>query len=68
MKNNMKITITCFFIAAVTLMTGCATTSKENTVYKGAPKHAQPSLAVLPSANSYNLNQKLDTSTQKKLN
>ena len=68
MKNSMKITIILFCIAVVTMMTGCATSSQENSVYKGAPKHAQPSLALLPAPNSYKLNQTLDTSTQKKLN
>ena len=64
----MKTIVTCLFVSVVTVMTGCATTSKENMVYKGAPKHVQPSLAVLPSPNSYNLNQELDASTQRKLN
>ena len=64
----MKTILMCLLVSVVTAMTGCATTSKENTVYKGAPKHTQPSLAVLPSPNSYDLNQKLDASTQKKLN
>jgi D-alanyl-D-alanine carboxypeptidase len=68
MKNSMNITIILFYIAVVTMMTGCATTSKDNTVYRGSPKHTQPSLAVLPSPNSYNLNQELDASTQRKLN
>lgn len=68
MKNSMKIMMTCLFVIVVTMMTGCATNSQENSVYKGAPKHAQPSLAVLPAPNSYTLHQKLDAPTQKKLN
>ena len=65
MKYSMKTILTCLLVSVVTAMTGCATTSKESMVYKGSPKHTQASLAVLPSTNSYNLNQKLDTSTQK---
>ncbi len=68
MKNNIKITISIFLIAIITVITGCATTSKENTVYKGAAKHAQPSVTVLPAPNSYKLNQRLDDATQRKLN
>jgi len=68
MKHSMKITITCLFVSVVTMMTGCATSSQENSVYKGAPKHAQPSVTVLPAPNSYKLNQRLDDVTQRKLN
>lgn len=64
----MKIVFACFVVATIIIMTGCATSSEESTLYKGAPKHVQPSLAVLPAPNSYNFDQPLDDALTRKLN
>ena len=64
----MKIFIHFFVVSVLMLMTGCATSSQDSTVYKGAPKHAQPPLEVLPLHTSYNINKKLDASLEVKLN
>ncbi len=66
--SKMKIIITCFFIYILTNMTGCATSPQGATTYKGAPKHVQPHLDVLPLHSTYNISQKLDNSTESKLN
>ena len=64
----MKMMLTSFAIIVITIMTGCATSSQESTLYKGAPKHEQPRLEVLPKANLYTVNKKLNASLQTKLN
>ncbi len=68
MKIYMRILVTCFFVTVGAVMTGCATSPQESTIYKGAPKRAQPPLAVLPVPDSYNSNQKLDNTLETKLN
>jgi len=64
MKIFTKIIVTCFCVSILTIMTGCTT----STIYKGAPKHEQPSLEVLPKANLYDFDQKLNSSLEDKLN
>ena len=64
----MKIILTSFAVIAVFIITGCATSSQKPTSYKGAPKHEQPRLEVLPKANLYTVNKQLDASLQSKLN
>ena len=64
----MKIILTIFTVATIIILTGCAILSQESTLYKGGSKHKQPRLEVLPRANLYNVNKKLDTLTQSKLN
>ena len=55
-------------MSVVTVMTGCAIAPQGSTIYKGAPKHVQPPLDVLPVPNSYNFDQKLDASMGIELN
>lgn len=64
----MKILMYCFVASVIILITGCATSSQDSTVYRGAPKHVQPRMEVLPLHTSYNMNQKLDASLEANLN
>ena len=50
----------------VLVVTGCVT-SQESILYKGALKHAQPSLALLPAPNSYEFKKPLEDALKKKL-
>ena len=64
----MRTIITCFFISVVIVLTGCAGSPQGSTIYKGAAKHVQPRLAVLPALNIYKFDQKLDDSLEAELN
>ena len=56
------------FLSILTMITGCATSSQESSLYKGASKHEPPRLEVFPRENLYTVNKKLNTSLQSKLN
>ncbi len=64
----MRIIITCFFVSLVTVIAGCAGSTRISTLYKGVPKYTPPSISVLPELNSYKLDQPLADSLQIKLN
>ena len=64
MKIFTKIIAICFCVLVLTMMIGCTT----STVYKGAPKHIQPRLEVLPQAHLYEFDQKLNASLEERLN
>lgn len=67
MKLYRKIIVTCFFLTVSNIIIGCATAFQSSTAYKGAPKHAQPSLALLPAPNSYEFKKPLDKVLERKL-
>ena len=64
----MKIISTCFFVLVVTVIVGCTGVMHAPTLYKGAPKYAQPRINIFPEPNSYKLDQPLADPLQKKLN
>ncbi|WP_457577643.1 serine hydrolase domain-containing protein [Desulfomarina sp.] len=64
----MRIIIACFFVSVITVMTSCAIAPQRSSIYRGLPKHLQPSLDAFPAPNSYVFNQKLDDSMEKEFN
>ena len=55
-------------MSLVTVIAGCAGSTRISALYKGAPKYAQPRINIFPEPNSYKLDQPLADSLQTKLN